>query len=475
MSRSPRPLVTRRLRAAAALGGAVGLALTGGTLASATPSPSPTALASVETAYDSATQRLESAREQVSVAAEGYNEARIRLTAAEKDAKTATAKAARARTGAVQARSVIREHAVRTWQSGGLSDWEPYVAGMGSSDLGEIVAARSRARLASATGTANLATVEAKRAAEATARLRTAATAGKRAESAARAAAAKAESEATRVGRQRSDLLQQMARLRGTTPTSEQARMDGLAAQRERRSEEQVRLQVLSADSAETGESVDTGEAATGAPSTTPSEPRRSVRITSRGDEHQRGQEAAATGQVRPLPLRLTTPADSPSPAPSPTPSGPSQETGVAGPGLVSPSPRPTPTATPSPRPTTPAPASGAAAALTYAKAQVGKWYQWGGAGPNTFDCSGLTMMAWRQAGVYLSHGSQAQYRESRRVAIKDLQPGDLVFYGASPATNHHVGIYVGGGRMIEAPRTGYQVRYASIYRSNLLPYGGRP
>jgi cell wall-associated NlpC family hydrolase len=114
-------------------------------------------------------------------------------------------------------------------------------------------------------------------------------------------------------------------------------------------------------------------------------------------------------------------------------------------------------------------------AVLAYARAQLGKPYQWGASGPNAFDCSGLTMQAWARAGVYLDHYTGAQWDETSRVAISDLRPGDLVFFGDSGPTAHHMGLYVGGGQMIEAPHTGASVRYASIYRSDLLPYGGRP
>jgi cell wall-associated NlpC family hydrolase len=122
-----------------------------------------------------------------------------------------------------------------------------------------------------------------------------------------------------------------------------------------------------------------------------------------------------------------------------------------------------------------PAPSSGAAAAVAYAREQLGKPYQYAGAGPDSFDCSGLTMMAWAQGGVSMAHGSQAQYDSFPHVPISDLQPGDLVFFGSSGPTNHHVGIYVGGGTMIEAPHTGAFVRYSSIYRPDLVPLGARP
>jgi len=122
-----------------------------------------------------------------------------------------------------------------------------------------------------------------------------------------------------------------------------------------------------------------------------------------------------------------------------------------------------------------PAPNPGASAAVAYARAQLGKPYAYAGAGPDDFDCSGLTMMAWRQAGVFMTHGSQAQYDAFPHVPIPDLQPGDLVFFGSSGPSNHHVGIYVGGGTMIEAPHTGAVVRYSTIYRPDLVPLGSRP
>jgi cell wall-associated NlpC family hydrolase len=103
-------------------------------------------------------------------------------------------------------------------------------------------------------------------------------------------------------------------------------------------------------------------------------------------------------------------------------------------------------------------PASGRAAiAVAAAKAQVGDRYVWGGSGPSSFDCSGLTSFAWRQAGVSLPHQSRAQFAATARVSKGSLQPGDLVFF-YSPIS--HVGIYIGGGLMVHAsnPRTGVRV-----------------
>jgi len=114
-------------------------------------------------------------------------------------------------------------------------------------------------------------------------------------------------------------------------------------------------------------------------------------------------------------------------------------------------------------------PPAGAAAAIGEARRQLGKPYQWGAAGPDSFDCSGLTLWAWRAGGRSLPHSSRAQFAATSRVPLSQIQPGDLVFYG-SPI--HHMGIYVGGGTMVEASQTGTPVRYASIYRRDMAGVG---
>ena len=99
-----------------------------------------------------------------------------------------------------------------------------------------------------------------------------------------------------------------------------------------------------------------------------------------------------------------------------------------------------------------------AAKAVMYALSQVGDRYVAAAAGPNSFDCSGLTMPAWRQAGVSLPHYSRSQYSVTRRVPLSQAQPGDLVFYFGRGT--HHVGMYIGSGKMVHAanPRTGVVV-----------------
>src|SRR6266540_1428152 len=110
----------------------------------------------------------------------------------------------------------------------------------------------------------------------------------------------------------------------------------------------------------------------------------------------------------------------------------------------------------------------GAAKAVAYAKAQVGKPYAYGADGPDSFDCSGLTMMAWAQAGVSLPHSSSAQYSATRRISAGELQPGDLIFY-YSPIS--HVAIYVGGGMQVAATHTGDYVRLQALH-TGITGYG---
>ncbi|MFE7123691.1 NlpC/P60 family protein [Streptomyces sp. NPDC057617] len=113
------------------------------------------------------------------------------------------------------------------------------------------------------------------------------------------------------------------------------------------------------------------------------------------------------------------------------------------------------------------APDSRAAAAVAYAYGAIGKPYAWGATGPGAFDCSGLTQAAWRAAGVALPRTTYTQIGAGRRVARDRLAPGDLVFFFSGVS---HVGIYVGGGQMIHAPRPGSAVRMAPV---DEMPFAG--
>ena len=122
---------------------------------------------------------------------------------------------------------------------------------------------------------------------------------------------------------------------------------------------------------------------------------------------------------------------------------------------------------------------------VSWAEQQLGKPYQWGAAGPGSFDCSGLTMAALAQAGITVPHNANAQWQQTRAhpVAEHQLAPGDLVFYAGADGSltaPGHVGIYVGTGAIIDAPHTGANVRFdplASIsgYAGATDPYAATP
>lgn len=107
------------------------------------------------------------------------------------------------------------------------------------------------------------------------------------------------------------------------------------------------------------------------------------------------------------------------------------------------------------------------AIALEYAKAQLGEPYVFGASGPSSWDCSGLTMAAWAQAGVSLPHSSRQQYYQGPQISRSQLQPGDLVFFYSDI---HHVGLYAGNGMVLHAPKPGDVVEYIDI---DYMPYAG--
>ncbi|GAA4160899.1 hypothetical protein GCM10022286_17670 [Gryllotalpicola daejeonensis] len=109
------------------------------------------------------------------------------------------------------------------------------------------------------------------------------------------------------------------------------------------------------------------------------------------------------------------------------------------------------------------------AQAIAYARAQIGKPYVFDGAGPNSFDCSGLTMMAYQSAGLNIGgHGVVYQYRQAaalgQLVPRSQAQPGDLIFWGTAPNGLYHVGLYIGNGQMIAAPQAGENVKQQAVW-----------
>jgi cell wall-associated NlpC family hydrolase len=105
------------------------------------------------------------------------------------------------------------------------------------------------------------------------------------------------------------------------------------------------------------------------------------------------------------------------------------------------------------------------ASIIAYAQQQLGKPYQWGGTGPDSFDCSGLVMMAYRAGGIDIPRTSQDQWAWGPKIKASQVEPGDLVFFVGSDGTwaaPGHVGLVIGGGKMIEAYATGFPIRIAT-------------
>jgi peptidoglycan hydrolase-like protein with peptidoglycan-binding domain len=116
--------------------------------------------------------------------------------------------------------------------------------------------------------------------------------------------------------------------------------------------------------------------------------------------------------------------------------------------------------------------------AVAFAKSQTGKPYKWGAAGPASYDCSGLVQAAYLAAGITTARVAADQYGTGTSVPLDQAQAGDLLFYAsdvAKPATIYHVAIYLGAGKLIDAPYTGAYVGIRPLWTSNLLPVVWRP
>ena len=187
----------------------------------------------------------------------------------------------------------------------------------------------------------------------------------------------------------------------------------------------------------------------------------------------QQARDAARAAAVTSVPTNSVGTATRPNSPSSPT----APSTGAPRPGPTPPPPT-TPPPTPPPPGPTPPPSGNeppvspdAGAVVAFARAQLGKPYVFAAAGPDTFDCSGLTMAAWASVGVRKPHYSGSQAAISPKIAYSQLQPGDIVvFYGDL----HHVGLYIGGGMMIHAPQTGDVVKIAPAWRDT-FQWGVRP
>jgi cell wall-associated NlpC family hydrolase len=409
----------------------------------------------VQAQLGEAAARSEAADVALSVAAEEYDSAVLELRAKQRAAREAeaTAAAARGRLGA--ARRDVGRLAAQAYRGGGtLGRLAVVLSPAGPQDVADridftrTVAGHRQAvvrRMDAARATATLLDRQATDAVAAAARATATLDAARRTAEA-RAAAAHAVQAET--ARRQDALLERLATLRRTSVELERQRQAGIAAAAERAARAAAERAERPTEGTATspggpgspgGSGSPGGNGSSGSNGTAPGEP---------------GGSGAGPGRTTPARPPAAEPAPRQPPAAEPVPRQPPATGGSSG------------------------SASGGAAAVAWAKRQVGLPYKWGGEGPGSYDCSGLTMRAWERSGVSLPHSSRAQYAQSRKVPYAQLRPGDLLFFATNPGnprTIHHVTMYAGGGLMVEAPMTGKNVRVVPMRYSDRMPWAGRP
>ena len=417
-------------------------------------------VAAIENQLAAANARLEALGVAAGRAAEAYNGALYRLQQAKADAAAATVRAAKAQATVDEQARQIGRFAAATYQSGGqLAQLCPLFTADGPQSLldragtaSSVSAAMQGAylRYTASKVVANAFRLQADQALAAVKKATDAAAAAKRQ---AEAAVAVQSAAVASMGTQRHQLIGELAKLRNTSYEVAAQRQRGLeelarqkaAAEAKRKAEEQARRAAIRAAAEAAARA---REAAAKAEKRKAAAARRAAAEAERAAQEAR---EARTRQARDEAARQAEQAAAAAEA-----------------------------ASQASRPRRPAPVShgDVSAVIAFAKAQLGEPYVWAAAGPDSWDCSGLTMMAWRRAGVYLPHYSVAQYEQIRHISADELQPGDLIFWAdnpSDPGTIFHVAMYIGGGRMIHAPRPGRPVTIDNVYYWQDPDFFGRP
>ncbi|QNN51195.1 NlpC/P60 family protein [Nocardioides mesophilus] len=395
-----------------------------------------------------ANQRLEAAATTAEQASEAYNGAMWKLEKAKAEVAAAQKRAARARRTVAEQRDAIGALVATSYQQGAelsalnammtadgpegvldqyaafqgastslQADYERFAATDAIAQVFEKQAQEARAEQARVAHQAELSRDRAARAADAAQQAATSIAAEKERLI---AALAQAQNISVDLARKRQTALEEIARQRA----AEQARREAAA---QARAEARAQAAAAAQAAAEAKAKADAAAAAAAA----------KAKAKAKADQP----KSTRPGGSDPKPQ----PAPQPAPAPQPTPE-----------------PAPAPAPAPAPQPSV----DGAQRAIAFAKAQLGEPYQWGATGPSSWDCSGLTMGAWREGGISLPHYSVAQYDAGTPISASELRPGDLVFWSSSssPSGIHHVALYIGNGQIIHAPRTGRPVAIDDMY-----------
>lgn len=406
----------------------------------------------------------DAAESAVQAAGEDYTRAEVERETAAAAAEVAAERYERANEDAEHARRTLVAVARQAARSGGSMDGvQAFLSAEGFEELVERsnaiarVGARSDEAVQSYLASQLVATALKARSDDAYAEQEDKTRAAKDALAAAEQTHADAEAALAAADAERDELIAELAAARSTSTAVEAARQNQLDLERRQRAE--AAAEAERRPSSSTGGSTAPG---TSTPGTSPG-------ATTPG--------ATTPGTTTP---GTTTPGTTPG---ATTPTAPPAVDPVAPPVTV-------PTVPPVTAPTTPSgqyglgtgtsrgSAAQGAAAVAWAVARVGTPYVWGGVGPDGYDCSGLTMKAWRDAGVNLNRTSRDQYKQVRKITYDEMRPGDLVFWGSNannPDSITHVAMWMGNNQIVEAPRAGVPVRVTSMRWSGTMPYAGRP
>ena len=412
-----------------------------------------TSIASLEARLAQESTALEQAQIKAQVANEDYLTAVDDLNTATTDAQTAQTNADTAASNTESARADLGSIVVQTYQESGnpLDPLAPYLTSESLADLADADVALTRAGENNNTKVQNVEALESVAASMQTIadqKVRdkeNAATSAETAKSDAEAAARDAQSAVSTTQTNRQNLITQLAAQRNTTVELETQYQNQVEAERKAREEAAAQAAAKEA----------------------------SQKAAADLAQKQAAEAAARPQETSPAPQEQA-------PQPEPTYQAPAQDPATTS----QPEPEASddegyaPAPAPEPEPT-PAPSysgNAASTAISTAMSYLGTPYVWAGESAAGLDCSGLTMVSYEAAGVYLTHSSRVQYGQGTQVPLDAAQPGDLVFWSSDGSQSgiYHVAIYLGDDMMIEAPTFGMTVRVTSMRYSGVMPYAVR-
>ena len=493
-----------------------------------------TSIADLEVQISQLSADRDTAQISAQSANEDYLQALDELDTATTEAKAAEQNAVDAAAATETARSGLGSVVVATYQEAGnpLDFLTPFLTSDSLADLTEARVVLTRAGESSIVEVQNVEALQAVAdtmegiANDKVVEKKSASAEAEKTKTDAETAAQNAVNAVTEAEDRRTDLISQLARQRNTTVELETQYQDRLEAERRAREEaaakEALQQQAAAARSSAGSQSADQQPTAQPTPSAEPSataqpspepapEPTPTVAAEPSTPSPAPEPEPSPTPKPTPSPTPEPEPTPEPSPTPEPEPSptptpepeptpeptpeaeDPATEEPAPEPeepATEEPAPEPEPEPAPEPEPTPepepepepePAPehqyGAGADTAINTAYSFLGVPYVWAGESYDGVDCSGLTMLSYSPAGIYLTHSSRVQYGEGLQVPLSDAQPGDLVFWSEDGTQSgiYHVAMYLGDDQMIEAPTFGMTVQVTSMRYYGAMPYAVRP